>query len=309
MRARACGTALTLGAPGLDLSREERERCKLVSMFARAATLVLLAVPVPGLGGALHAAVASQAGTDTTPVLPVPPVPPRIAEGRDYDRCLAMLPDDPQGASTFAESWASNGGVNGGGGDGATHCQALAQIELGNVEVGAAMLEKLANTAKAPDLTRASVFGQAVQAWLIANRSDRAFDAATLALVLSPNNADLLIDRAGAEGNLGRYRDMIDDLDRALAIEPHRAEAFVLRASAWRHLNNLEVAANDVEHALAINPDSAEALLERGILRQRTGNRAGAREDWRRAINLDPNSTTADLAEQDLALLDAGPRQ
>jgi tetratricopeptide (TPR) repeat protein len=276
----------------------------LADMFARAATLMLLAVLAPGPAGAAHAAVASQAGTDTTPVLPVPPVPPRIAEGRDYDRCLAMLPDDPQGASTFAESWASSGG-----GDGATHCQALAQIELGNVEVGAAMLEKLANTAKAPDLTRASVFGQAVQAWLIANRSDRAFDAATLALVLSPNNADLLIDRAVAEGNLGRYRDMIDDLDRALAIDPHRAEAFVLRASAWRHLNNLEVAASDVEHALAINPDSAEALLERGILRQRTGNRAGAREDWRRAINLDPNSTTADLAEQDLALLDAGPRQ
>jgi regulator of sirC expression with transglutaminase-like and TPR domain len=94
-----------------------------------------------------------------------------------------------------------------------------------------------------------------------------------------------------------------------VAIEPRHAETFVLRASAWRHLNNIEVAANDVEHALAINPDSAEALLERGILRQRTGDRVGAREDWQRAINLDPNSSTADLAEQDLALLNAGPKQ
>ena len=83
----------------------------------------------------------------------------------------------------------------------------------------------------------------------------------------------------------------------------------MLRASAWRHLNNLNVATSDIEHALAINPDSAEALLERGILRQLTGNRDGAREDWKRAMTLDPDSTTADLAEQDLALLDAGPNQ
>jgi tetratricopeptide (TPR) repeat protein len=285
-------------------------------MFARAALLALLGVlatgPIgaaqPGAGLAppagMPAIAATPQGGSVAPGLPVPPVPPRIAQGPDYDHCLAMLYDDPQGASTFADSWASSGG-----GDGATHCQALAQIELGNVETGAEMLETLADTAKAPDLARASVFGQAVQAWMMANKPDRAFDAATLALALSPNDADLLIDRAVAEGNIERYRDAIDDLDRALAIDPRRAEAFVLRASAWRHLNNLSVAASDIEHALAINPDSAEALLERGILRQLAGNRDGAREDWKRAMTLDPDSTTADLAEQDLALLDAGPNQ
>jgi tetratricopeptide (TPR) repeat protein len=283
-------------------------------MFARAATLAFLAVLATGPVSAGKPAAGTQSGTATpadsgTPpgagaALPVPPVPPRIARGPDYDRCLAMLYDDPQGASAFADSWASSGG-----GDGATQCRALAQIELGNVEAGAEMLETLADTAKAPDLARASVFGQAVQAWMMANKPNRAFDAATLALALSPNDADLLIDRAVAEGNIERYRDAIDDLDHALAIDPRRAEAFVLRASAWRHLNNLNVAASDIEHALVINPDSAEGLLERGILRQLTGNRDGAREDWKRAMTLDPDSTTADLAEQDLALLDAGPNQ
>jgi tetratricopeptide (TPR) repeat protein len=273
-------------------------------MFARAATLTLLAVLATGPIGAGQPVAGPPADGKADTPLPVPPVPPRIAEGHDYDSCLAMLYDDPQGASTFADTWASSGG-----GDGATHCQALAQIELGNVETGAAMLERLAESAKAPDLARASVYGQAVQAWLMASKPDRAFDAATLALALSPNDADLLIDRAEAEGGMARYRDAIDDLDHALAIDPRRAEAFVLRASTWRHLDNLEVATSDIEHALAINPDSAEALLERGILRQRVGNRDGARADWQRAISLDPNSTTADLAEQDLALLDAGPRQ
>jgi tetratricopeptide (TPR) repeat protein len=229
---------------------------------------------------------------------------PRIAEGPDYDRCLAMLYNDPLGAKSFADTWASSGG-----GDGAMHCQALAQIELGNPAVGADMLERLADATKAPDPTRASVYGQAVQAWEMADQPARAFDAATLALALSPNDPDLMIDRALAEGSMQRYHEAIDDLDHALVIDPHRAEAFVLRASAWRRLNNLEVATSDIEHALAINPDSAEALLERGILRQRTGNQAGAREDWQRAISLDPDSTTADLAQQDLALLDAGPDQ
>jgi tetratricopeptide (TPR) repeat protein len=273
-------------------------------MTVRAATLALLAVLATGPIGAAQPLTAPPAGTDATKGLPLPPVSPRIAEGPDYDHCLAMLYDDPDGASNFADTWASSGG-----GDGATHCQALAQIELGNPETGAESLEKLAATATAPDLARAAVYGQAVQAWQMANKPDRAFEAATLALALSPNDADLLIDRAVTEGDMGHYREAIDDLNHALAIAPNRAEAFVLRASAWRHLDNLDVAASDIEHALAINPDSPEALLERGILRQRTGNPTGAREDWQRAINLDPNSETADLAEQDLALLAAGPGQ
>jgi len=270
-------------------------------MSARAATLTLLAVLATGPIGVAQPVPGPPPPANPAPTLPVPPVPPRIASGRDYDTCLAMLYDDPQGASTFADTWANTGG-----GDGAAHCRALAQIELGNVETGAEQLERLADTTQAPDLARALVYGQSVQAWLMAGKSDRAFDAATLALALSPNDVDLLIDRAEAEGGMERYHEAIDDLDHALAIDPRRAEAFVLRASAWRQLDNLEVATSDIEHALAINPDSAEALLERGILRQRTGNRAGARADWQRAISLDPNSTTADLAQQDLALLDAG---
>jgi tetratricopeptide (TPR) repeat protein len=296
-------------------------------MFARAATLALLTVlttgpigtaqpltdaqPVTGMqGGGMQGGASAPAdhgthpGTDvTTGATPAPPTP-RIATGPDYDHCLAMLYDDPTGAKNFADTWAASGG-----GDGAMHCQALAQIELGNAAIGADMLERLADATKAPDQVRASVYDQAVQAWEMAGKSDRAFDAATLALALSPSDPELMIDRAEAEGSLQRYHEAIDDLDHALAIDPRRTEAFVLRASAWRHLNNLEVATSDIEHALALDPDNAEALLERGILRQRTGNQAGARDDWQRAIHLDPNSTTADLAQQDLALLDAGPVQ
>ena len=59
--------------------------------------------------------------------------------------------------------------------------------------------------------------------------------------------------------------------------------------------------------ALGLDPDLPEGLLERGILRQRHGDADGARADWERVIELDPDGATADLAEQNLALLDAGP--
>lgn len=267
-------------------------------MIHRAGMLALLAILS---ASPLAIAQPTDAADDA---LPLPPVPPRIAKGPEYQRCLDMLYNDPQGASMYANTWAASGG-----GDGATHCQALAQIELGNPQTGADMLEKLAAHSEAPALVRASVYGQAVQAWMMSNHPDRAYDDATLALTLSPNDADLLIDRAVAAGSMDHYPDAVTDLNHALTVDPRRVEALVLRSSAWRHLDQIDKARDDIDHALALDADNAEALLERGILRQRDGDPAGARDDWQRAINLDPNSTTADLAQQDLALLEAGPKQ
>ena len=241
-------------------------------------------------------------GTPADPALPVPPVPPRIAEGADYEKCLAMLSDDPTGAYVFADAWIATGG-----GDGAVHCEALADIELGNPETGAAMLQKLAAGSAAPALARASIFGQAEEAWMMASLPDRAYDAATQALALKPDDADLLIERATAANAMGRFLDAIDDLDRALELDPRRADALVLRGTAWRNEDKLDMAQADIDHAIDIDPDDPEALLQRGILRQRKGDRVGAQADWERAIQLDPDSTAADLAQQNLALLEAGP--
>ncbi len=256
----------------------------------------------------LALSVSPSAFAQTTPPpddgLPLPPVPPRIATGADYQRCLDMLTNDPQGASNYATTWSTRGG-----GAGAIHCQALAQIELGNPQTGAEMLEQMADRSDAPALARASIYGQAVQAWMMANRPARAYDAATLALALSPDDAGLLTDRAVSAGSMDHYSDAITDLNHVLTIDPRRAEALVLRSAAWRHLDHIDRARDDIDHALMLNPNSAEALLERGILRQRDGDPTGARDDWRRAISLDPNGTTADLAQQDLALLEAGPKQ
>jgi tetratricopeptide (TPR) repeat protein len=234
--------------------------------------------------------------------LPIPPVPPRIAQGDQYESCLGMLPADPEGAQALAETWQTAGG-----GVAADHCLALARIELGDPEDGATLLEKVAAGSRSPAAARATIYGQATQAWLMAGDSSRAFATATLALSLSSDDPELLIDRSVAAGAMQRWQDAVDDLSEALRRDPRRPDAMVLRGSAWRHLGQLELAEADIGRALAMDPENPEGLLERGIIRERRDDRQGARADWEHAIALSPDSPAADLAQQNLALLEAGP--
>ena len=268
--------------------------------IAALAGTVVFFLAAGGIGWLLLGGPSPAPPEDASAPLPVPPVPPQLAEGARYQQCLAMLPDDPRGAASYAAGWTD-------GGEGAAHCQAMAQVELGEVENGADRLERLAAASHASPAARAAVFGQAAQAWLIAGNAARAYAAGTAALALAPGDTDLLVDHAVAAGAQERFGDALEDLTHALANEPRRAEALVLRAAAWRHLGLLDLAETDIDRAVAIDPDSAEALLERGILRQRRNDQAGARGDWQRAIELAPGTATADLAEQNLALLEAGP--
>jgi tetratricopeptide (TPR) repeat protein len=236
--------------------------------------------------------------------LPVPPFPPRITEGKDYEACLAALADDPSGAISMAESLLASGG-----GDGAAHCQGLALIVTGRPEAGAAALETLAAGSSAAPMARAMVLGQAGQARLMAGQARAAVADASAALALSPADTELLIMRASAEAAQERFADAVGDLSEALRLDAGRTDALVSRAVMHRRLNALDLALADVQRALTLDPDDPEALLERGILRERMGDRVGAREDWERAARLDPNSTTADLAAQNLSLLEAGPER
>ncbi len=236
--------------------------------------------------------------------LAVPPFPPRIASGEAYEQCLAALTDDPDSARLLADTWAADGG-----GDGAAHCQGLALIATGRPDQGAERLEQLASSSLAPDMAKAIVFAQAAQARLMAKQPAKARADTTEALKLAPDDTEILIQHAETADALEDWKAAIDDLTLVLGADPHRTDALVLRAADWRRAGHLDLAVRDADRALGIDPDNAEALLERGIERQRLGDTSGARADWQRARGLDPNSTTADLADQNLALLDAGPNQ
>jgi tetratricopeptide (TPR) repeat protein len=266
---------------------------------AGAALLVLMVSTRPDLSLAV-AEEPAAAQPDETP--PLPPAPPRLADGPDYEHCLSMLANDPTGAYAFADAWDATGG-----GPPALHCRALAEIALGDPQSGAELLEKAVAASQAPDASRAAALGQAVQAWLMADDPARGYDAASNALALSPDDPDLLIDRSITAATMERYIDAIDDLDRALTLDPGRVDALVFRAAAWRNESRLPRAREDIDRAISLDPDNPEALLERGIERKLAGDAEGARADWERAKTLAPDTATGDLAEQNLALLDAGP--
>jgi tetratricopeptide (TPR) repeat protein len=244
------------------------------------------------------------AADDDSAPLPMPPVPPRIADGAEYGKCLDMLATDPSGADAMATTMAANGG-----GEGAQHCHALAQVELGNTEAGAALLDHLATASLAPAASRAVVFGQASQAWMMSGKADQAYASASQALALAPDEPDLLIARAIAGLALARYAEAADDLTHALALDPKRADALIMRATARRNLKQLQQAQSDIDQAFALDPTNPDGLLERGIIRQRLGDLTGARADWQQAADLAADTPTGDLAQQNLALLEAGPRQ
>ena len=236
--------------------------------------------------------------------LPVPPFPPRIAESNPYDKGMTMSADDPQGAEAIATSWQATGG-----GEAAVHCQALASIAAGKPEAGAKLLEDLAHGGKVQGLAGAVLLGQAAEARLMVEQAEPALQDATEALAIRPDDPDLLISRANANDALDRDNDAVDDLTHALQVDPSRGDALVLRASLRRRMDQPDEAQADISRALALDPENAEALLERGIQRQETGDLAGARQDWTHAQKADPNSEAAELAAQNLALLDAGPAQ
>jgi Flp pilus assembly protein TadD len=264
--------------------------------------LAVLAFPATAAASPPPAATDAPAPASPDAPLPVPPVPPRLSENGKYEECMDMLANDPAGADALATSWA-------GGGEQATHCHALAQIALGNPEVGAPLLTRLADTSTAPAFSRAALYGEAVQAWTMAGNPQAAYQAAEKGVSLDPEDPDLRVTHAIAALATGHADQALDDTTAVLDADPKRMDALVLRATANRTLNHLKDAADDIAKACAEDPDDPDALLERGIIRQRLGDLAGARADWTHIGEVAPDSETADLAEQNLALLDASPAQ
>ena len=233
-----------------------------------------------------------------------PPAPPSAeAEAATYERCFALAKKDPAAARDLAEAWHGRGGAHP-----ADHCLAVALIGMKEYEAAAVRLEKLGRAmVHAPAALRAQVLGQAGQAWLLAGDPVKAYAADGLALSLSPDDPDLLVDRAEAAGSAGWFDKAIADLDRVLKAAPTRVDALIYRAAAYREAGRLDPAAADLDKALELAPDSVPGLLERGNIRRLKGDLAGAREDWARVVLLAPGSAAETAAQRNIARLAEGP--
>ena len=217
-----------------------------------------------------------------------------------YGECIESIQKDPRAAYEAAEAWAEKGG-----GGQARHCAAMALQQMGEHGEAAAKLEELVETLGDDQVeVRVRILGQIGQAWFYSGQVERALEAQDKALDLNPDAVEILIDRAISRDANADYWGAVDDLDRALELDPNRADALTQRASAYRLIEAVDLAWTDVERALSIAPNDPFALFERGILNRLSGKVEAAKSDWQRVIAVSPQGRIADLARQQIALIE-----
>ena len=215
----------------------------------------------------------------------------------EYEACMTLAQRSPAEAYGSAKTWSEKGG-----GAAALQCGAFALINMNKPKEGAQMMELAAAKEEKPAL-KAELYGQAGQAWSMANDNIRALNARNEALALAPDNVDLLVDRAFSYRDQEDFRSAVADLDKAHELAPQRADILAYRASAWRFLKDNVKALADADAALTLDPENPEALLERGIIKRLTNDPEGARADWMQVVALAGGTPTGDAAKANLAKL------
>jgi tetratricopeptide (TPR) repeat protein len=227
----------------------------------------------------------------------------QMGNQQEYTDCMTLARRAPEDAYESALAWQGQGG-----GDAARHCAAVAMIGVGKYPEAAQALEKLGgDVSRTKPGLAAEIFGQAGQAWTMANDTKHAYAAQTTGLKLNPQNVDLLVDRAVSEAALNDYKAAADDLTKAQTLAPERADILAYRASAWRYLGDLKRARRDADTAINLDPKNTDALLERGIIRRLTNDPEGARKDWLQAALIGAGTPAGDAAQLNLEKLDLKP--
>ena len=228
---------------------------------------------------------------------------PALPGANRYDRCLSLVKNDARSAASGAEAWHIAGG-----GAAALHCEALALTAMHRYADAGVKLDQAAVVAPGSqhDL-RVALYDQAGNAWLLAGNPMKAEASLSTALILSPDDEDILFDRARARAARKDWQGAESDLTKLLGVDPDRADAWVLRASARHAEGRAAEASADIAHALSVYPDYPEALVERGAMKLEAGDTAGARADWQTVIQHAPNGDAANAARQRLADMTAPP--
>lgn len=217
----------------------------------------------------------------------------------EYESCMTLAQRTPVEAYGSAKSWSEKGG-----GAAALHCGGVALINMERPKEGAQMLERAAESIKEEKpVLAAELYGQAGQAWTMADDVTHAVNAQNEGLALAPDNVDLLVDRAISYAAKQDYRSAVADLDRAHELAPERADVLTYRASAWRFLKDNKSALADADEALRLDPENAEALLERGNIKRLINDPEGARTDWMQVVSLAGGTPAGDAAKANLEKL------
>lgn len=233
-----------------------------------------------------------------------------------YAQCITEAVEDPEASLDMALTWRDIGG-----GLPARHCVAVSFTNLGKYQAAAVEFETLADEMRRGlgwtfDGTPhpgsrgllSEVYDQGGNAWLLAGDPVRAFDLFSLGLANAEEGtsiyANLLIDRALANGEMGDYQGALNDLSKVQTMVQPNADLFVLKASAYRALKKYNDAMIDLENAFKVDPANAEGFLERGNLFREMGDKNGARENWIAYLRQYPDGPAADLVRRNLENMD-----
>jgi tetratricopeptide (TPR) repeat protein len=224
--------------------------------------------------------------------------PKPLPASAHYSNCIAASGSNPAAALADAQAWEKlDGGVP------ASHCAALALVNLKRYPEAAGLLDKIAADRGVPDLSfRAALYDQAGNAWMLAGDGVRAVASLQAALTLSAGDADLFADLARAQAMRHNWLEVDLDLNAALHLSPRRADLLVLRASARRALQRYGEARTDIETALKLRPGDSNALVESGLLRKQLGDLGGAKRDFQAALKTASGETAAQARENLAAL-------
>ena len=254
-------------------------------------------------GLVLFGATALSSETGDSPYPPSLSINP-FAGSDPYQDCVSAIARKADDAFEMAMAWRDHGG-----GIPAERCAALALISLDQPGEAAARLDDLAQRKDAGSAgLRASLLGQAGNAWLLASQPENAEEAFSAALKLTSQDAELWVDRARARAARADWANAESDLTVALGLDKTRPETFVLRASARNAQGNKTGYRSDIESALMIDPKYPDALVERGAIKAAAGDAAGARADWLQVLVNAPDTPAADAVRTQIEALEVHDR-
>lgn len=115
-----------------------------------------------------------------------------------------------------------------------------------------------------------------------------AYQLASDAIVLNPQNAQALNYRAMSLSQMRRYSDAVQDASAALGLAPGSAAVLQTRSWAFAKQGKYKEALVDAETTLSSDPNNAFAYENKAFAQAGLGDRAGALDSLRRAAAIDP---------------------
>ncbi|WP_165837681.1 tetratricopeptide repeat protein [Zavarzinia aquatilis] len=219
------------------------------------------------------------------------------ARAMTYGECTALIDKAPGDAYSAAVAWIKTTDD-----PAAQHCAALAEVALKRYGAAGDRLNRMIDQTENP-YEAAALLGQLGNVRMLDGKPDLAIKAFDLAVKNTPNDPQLLADRARAYAAQKNWPMAVRDLDGAVQIDDEDPELHLLYATALREAGKLPEALGAIEKAASLAPGDAAILLERGRIHLLRDERDKAAADWKQAAAKATDPAIRDAANASLKAL------